>query len=355
MSKDDTISQVYYDLEKGFGSLADTLKRSKVIDKSITRADVQAFLGKQEKLQRKKAKQNNSFVPLAEARQQFQMDLADFGDPKGEDDPADWYRYALVANDIFTKKTAVVPMKGKTAEVTAVALDKILQKLGQPAEILTDLGGEFTGKAFVDRATKHYGILLRISRTPPIFVERFIGTLKVGLRRRMDAADDRRWWKFTTAVTSKYNASKHTTTKMSPNDLAEENVPYEEREALEEEAWHNIDRKAHRRRKYPKISVGDVVKLIIKPSKYSEYKEGFVNWQTATHIVEEIYYENGVKLYKLSDRPANDDRPVMRHEMLKVSAQQQAPTARVRAQLASMPEEFARAFRPQPGNFSLSI
>jgi cell division protein FtsI/penicillin-binding protein 2 len=293
MSKEDVISQVYYDLEHGFGSLADTLKRSKALDKSITRAEVQAFLGKQDKLQRKKAKQNNSFVPLAEARQQFQIDLVEFTKPT--DETGEWYTYGLVANDIFTKKVVVVPMKNKNTETTAVALDKVIEKLGVPAEVLTDIGGEFM-KHFDARLRNYYDIIHRWSRTPPIFVERFNGTLKVGLSRRMDAAGDRRWWKFATAVTNKYNNTKHTTTKMTPNDLADENVPYEEREAKEEEAWHNIDRKAHRRRKYPKVSVGDRVKLIIKPSKYNEYKEGFVNWQKASYLVEAIQFVNGVKL-----------------------------------------------------------
>jgi hypothetical protein len=329
MSKDDTISEVYYDLENGFGSLADTLKRSKALDKSITRADVQAFLGKQDNLQRKKAKQNNSFVPLAEARQQFQIDLVEFTKPK--DETGEWYTYGLVANDIFTKKAVVVPMKNKQAETAAVALDKVIAKLGVPAEILTDLGGEFKGH-FDARMREYYEIIHRWSRTPPIFVERFNGTLKVGLSRRMEAADDRRWWKFATAVVNKYNATKQTTTKMTPNDLADENVPYEEREAKEEEAWHNIDRKAHRRRKYPRVSVGDRVKLIIKPTRYSEYKEGFVNWQKTSCPVEAIRYENGVKLIFLTGLPKIEDRPVMRHEILKVEGQEQPPRERLRAQ-----------------------
>jgi hypothetical protein len=257
--------------------------------------------------------------------------------PKADDDADTWYRYALVATDIFTKKVAIVPMRNKNSEAASTALDKILQKMGQPAEILTDLGGEFMS-VFHKRVTEHYEIIHRWSRTPPIFVERFIGTLKVGLRRRMDAAGDNKWWKFTTAVANKYNETKQTTAKMTPNDLADENVPYEEREAKEEEAWHNIDRKAHRRRKYPRISVGDLVKVIVKPGKVSEFKEGFINWSTQAYVVEEIYYENGVKLYVLTDRPAGEDRPVMRHEILKIEGQQQPPRERVRAQLATMPE-----------------
>jgi transposase InsO family protein len=328
MSKEDTISQVYYDLEHGFGNLVETLQQAKVLDKSITRADVQAFLAKQEGTQNKKAKQNNSFVPLAEARQQFQMDLADMGTAKGR---AGWFRYALVANDIFTKKVAVVPMKDKTSETTAVALDKILKKLGQPVEIFTDEGGEFMG-AFDKRAREYYEIAHRFSRTPPIFVERFIGTLKAGLRVRVAALEDDKWWKVLSVVVNKYNARKHTTTQMSPDDLAEENVPYEEREAKEDRAWNNIDRKAHRRRKYHGLQVGDSVKIIRKPGKYSEYKAGFISWHPEIRIVEEIYYDNGVKIYKVSGYKKH----MMRHEMLKIQGVENAPRERLRAQQAEL-------------------
>jgi hypothetical protein len=349
MSKEDTISQVYYDLEHGFGNLADTLQQAKALDKSITRAEVQAFLAKQEGSQNKKAKQNNSFVPLAEARQQFQMDLADMGAAKGREG---WYRYALVANDIFTKKVAVVPMKNKTSETTSVALDKILQKLGQPVEIFTDEGGEFMG-AFDERVREYYDIAHRFSRTPPIFVERFIGTLKAWLRKRTDALDEEQWWKLLRPLVNKYNERKHTTTEMSPNDLAEENVPYEEREAKEERAWNNIDRKAHRRRKYHKLQVGDTIKIIRKPGKYSEYKAGFVAWQPEVRTVEEIYYDNGVKLYKVS----GFKKHLMRHEMLKIESVEPAPRERLRAQQEALDvaPRFTRALRTPPGNFSLSI
>jgi hypothetical protein len=47
-----------------------------------------------------------------------------------------------------------------------------------------------------------------------------------------------------------------------------------------------------------------------------------------------------VKLYFLANLPKTETTSaVMRHEILKVEGQEQPPKARVRAQLASMPEE----------------
>ena len=44
LTKEQIISNVYYDLEKGFGSIQDTLKQVKEQDPSITRVDVETFM-----------------------------------------------------------------------------------------------------------------------------------------------------------------------------------------------------------------------------------------------------------------------------------------------------------------------
>ena len=44
LTKEQIISNVYYDLEKGFGSIQDTLKQAKEQDPSITRVDVETFM-----------------------------------------------------------------------------------------------------------------------------------------------------------------------------------------------------------------------------------------------------------------------------------------------------------------------
>ena len=44
MTKERTIARVYYDEAAGFGSLAETLRRAKEEDPTISRQDVQASL-----------------------------------------------------------------------------------------------------------------------------------------------------------------------------------------------------------------------------------------------------------------------------------------------------------------------
>ena len=167
--KDAIISKIYYDVASGFGSIAETLRKVREVDKSITKEEVKRFLDKQEVRQKKKPARYNSFVPAGRL-EQIQTDLSDFGKPRTE------FRYGLVAIDIFSKHLTVVPIHDKTSSSTSAALDRVAQTLGMPATVLTDEGGEFQGD-FQTRL-RYYEIDHVVSRTPPIFVEREPSGLK---------------------------------------------------------------------------------------------------------------------------------------------------------------------------------
>ena len=47
LSRDDIISNVYYNFETGFGSINETLKKAKEQDQTINRVDVENFMRKQ--------------------------------------------------------------------------------------------------------------------------------------------------------------------------------------------------------------------------------------------------------------------------------------------------------------------
>ena len=207
--KETTISNVYYNVSDGFGSIGETLRKAKVLDKSITLGDVKAFLDKQEIRQTKKNKRYNSFVPAGRL-EQIQIDLADFGKP------ASAFRYGLVAIDSFSKYLSVIPIANKTSRETAGALDRVLQQLGIPATVMTDEGGEFQA-SFKERL-QYYDIEHVVTRAPPIFVERAIRTVKEGLELRMKALNTKSWHTLVNAVVDKYNGQKHSTIGMSPTE-----------------------------------------------------------------------------------------------------------------------------------------
>jgi hypothetical protein len=83
--------------------------------------------------------------------------------------------------------------------------------------------------------------------------------------------------------------------------------------------------KAQHTRHYSDLEVGDTVKIIQKPGTYSEFEAGFVGWSKTKHQVESIEYENGSRVYKVSQRV----KPLLRHELLKIEAAESAQKRRI--------------------------
>ena len=52
-AKDRLLARVYYDVREGFGSIAQTLRKARELDPSVTREEVLRFLNRQEVRQRK--------------------------------------------------------------------------------------------------------------------------------------------------------------------------------------------------------------------------------------------------------------------------------------------------------------
>ena len=76
LSRDDIISNVYYNLETGFGSINETLKKAKEQDPTINRVDVETFMRKQPNKQIRKYRGSNSYTaPFV--RFEYQIDIMD--------------------------------------------------------------------------------------------------------------------------------------------------------------------------------------------------------------------------------------------------------------------------------------
>ena len=126
LTKEQIISNVYYDLEKGFGSIQDTLKQAKEQDPSITRVDVQSIMKKQPNKQIRGYRGSNSYTaPFA--RFEYQIDIMHMKPltkepevkiPMKNSEPP----YALVVIDIFSKMGDVIPMKKRDGQTVLPAL-----------------------------------------------------------------------------------------------------------------------------------------------------------------------------------------------------------------------------------------
>ncbi len=111
LTKEDIISNVYYDVEDGYGSINNTFKRAKEIDNDIELDEVKQWMSKQANKQIKNYKGYNSFVaPFARA--EYQMDIMDMGILQNSPTQP---RYALVVIDTFSKKGEVEPMFNKNS------------------------------------------------------------------------------------------------------------------------------------------------------------------------------------------------------------------------------------------------
>ena len=98
-SKGDIISNIYYDLTDGYGSIKNTFEQGIKKDPTITYDDVKKWMKHQPNKQRKAYRNTNSFV-APYARYEYQIDIMDMVDlQKNENIP----RYGLVCINIFRK------------------------------------------------------------------------------------------------------------------------------------------------------------------------------------------------------------------------------------------------------------
>ena len=254
----------------------------------------------------------NGWQDSIRRRQLTSAELAEF--TKSE------HPYALVAIDIFSKKLAVERLRSKTSAETTRALPLVLTSLRVPNVVMTDNGGEFRGQ-FRERVESYYDAEHLTTRTGGIFVERVIRTLRDGIRKRLLSLNLPKsdWWKVVDFVVSKYNDTTHQSTAMKPNRAARLN-PLSDGDQIRA-VRNNITAGARKGphgeqpRRYPPLRVGDQVRLISKPGKYSEYKEGFVAWSEDLFRVERLVRTGGVVRYKLEGK----NEPVLRHELLKIT------------------------------------
>jgi hypothetical protein len=298
--RDKIIRQVYYDSDSGFGSIAETHRESTKILNSITYNDVKDFLERQKSRQTKGYRGFNSYVadkPLAE----IQTDIADFTASGALNNG---FRYLFVAVDIFSKYAHGVPIKDKQPAESVRAMKEILKVIGVPEILYHDHEGSWNSGDFVQLLNQHK-IKQIITSTPPPFAERMIQTLKMMIHTRLGGLeiDKQEWINLLPAVLKKYNNTKHSTIRMTPNQakLGNDNI----------EVWLNIESKAKYNRTYPPIFKSSEVRTYIKPKTMSKGYDS--RWSKEVYKVVAITDDG--KSFMVSN---NSRRLYSRHELLLV-------------------------------------
>ena len=124
LSKDDIISNIYYDLESGYGSIKNTFDQAVKKDSNITYEDVRKWMNHQPNKQRKAYRNSNSYV-APYARYEYQIDIMDMVPLATSPNIP---RYGLVCIDIFSKLGYVEPMINKDSISVYNALIKMFEK-----------------------------------------------------------------------------------------------------------------------------------------------------------------------------------------------------------------------------------
>lgn len=295
----EVIRSVYEDKEKGFGSLRDTYLQAREKDPGIRYIDVKAFLDKYQHRQTQfRYRGHNSWVS---PRRLFELEL-DLIDLTAKAEENNGFRYALVAIDNFTKFAHAVPVKGKTPALLVEAMKEVLDKIGVPKQVYSDYEGSFDSPAWI-RLMNANGIKIIQTVGSANTVERFNRTLKTMLQTRLDAQGLSRdlWVQELGPILRKYNDTVHTTIEMKPNEAI---LPSNELLVA-----FNLSKNAIKRRKYPDLTTGDWVRVMLK--KDTKRKGYMPRWSTEIYKV--TYKQGGDFLVDDGKR-----RVYHRHELLKV-------------------------------------
>ena len=198
-------------------------------------------------------------------------------------------KYLLCAIDLYSKYAFVIPLKDKQGISIVNAFDKIIKQSNRkPNKIWVDQGGEFYNNVFEKWLSDNYINMCSLyNEGKSVVAERFIRTLKNKLYKHMTATGKNVYYDVLDDVVNKYNNTKHSTIKMTPIDVGDNN----KRVYIDE---HN--------EKDSRFKVGDRVRI----SRYKNiFAKGYTpNWSSEIFINDKI---NDTVPYTYNPKDLNDE------------------------------------------------
>ena len=198
-------------------------------------------------------------------------------------------KYLLCAIDLYSKYAFVVPLKDKKGISVTNGFNKIIkQSETKPNKIWVDQGSEFYNNVFKKWLSDNDIIMYSTyNEGKPLVAERFIRTLKNKLYKHMTATGKNVYYDVLDDIVNKYNNTKHSTIKMKPKNVGDNN----KRVYIDE---HN--------EKSAIFNVGDRVRI----SKFKNiFAKGYTpNWSKEIFIVDKI---NDTVPYTYNLKDLNDE------------------------------------------------
>ena len=190
---------------------------------------------------------------------------------------------------MYSKYAFVIPLKDKKRISIVNAFNKIIKQSNRkPNEIWVDQGGEFYNYDFKKWLSDNDIIMYSTyNEGKSVVAERFIRTLKNKLYKDMTAIGKNVYYDVLDNVVNKYNNTKHSTIKMKPIDVRDNN----KRVYIDE-----------RNEKDSRFKVGDRVRI----SKFKNmFAKGYTpNCRNETFIVDKI---NDIGPYTYNLKDLNDE------------------------------------------------
>ena len=182
-------------------------------------------------------------------------------------------KYLLCALDLYSKYAFVVSSKGKNRISIVNAFDEIIKQSNRkPNKIWVDQEGKFYNNVFKKWLSDNDIIMYSTyNEGKSVVAERSIRPLKNKLYKHMTATGKNVYYDVLDDVVNKHNNTKHSTIKMKPIDVKDNN----KRVYIDE---HN--------EKDSRFKVGDRVRI----SKFKDiFAKGYTpNWSTEIFIVDKI-------------------------------------------------------------------
>ena len=198
-------------------------------------------------------------------------------------------KYLLCAIDLYSKYAFVIPLKDKKGISIVNAFNKIIKQSNRkPNKIWVDQGGEFYNNIFEKWLSDNdINMFSAYNERKSVVAERFIRTLKNKLYKHMTATGKNVYYDVLDDVVNKYINTKHSTIKMKPIDVRNNN----KRVYIDE---HNENDS--------KFKVGDRVRI----SKFKNiFAKGYTpNWSSEIFIVDKV---NDTVPYTYSLKNLNDE------------------------------------------------
>ena len=198
-------------------------------------------------------------------------------------------KYLLYAIDLYSKYAFVIPLKDQKGISIVNAFNKIIKQSNRkPNKIWVDQGGEFYNNVFKKWLSDNDIIMYStFNEGKSVVVERFIRTLKNKLYKHMMATGKNVYYDVLDDVVTKYNNTKHSTIKMKPKYVKNDN----KRVYIDE---HN--------EKDSRFKVGDRVRI----SKFKNiFAKGYTpNWRKEIFVANKI---NDTVPYTYNIKDLNDE------------------------------------------------